>query len=139
MVALLEGASDAACFNQQLALAFGRQVIYPYLDDLLLWANLRFDPRRRFLKSGRTKPVLKYILETKSASQAARKRKTGGGFRRDLFNWMQGGVLRELVEDMQRPDFLPLADFEKIKRDPDWFTWNALNYDLFLKHVVKAI
>jgi hypothetical protein len=52
---------------------------------------------------------------------------------------MQVGVLRELVEDMQRPDFLPLADFEKIKRDPDWFTWNALNYDLFLKHVVKAI
>jgi hypothetical protein len=52
---------------------------------------------------------------------------------------MQGGVMRELVEDMQRPDFLSLADFEKIKRDPDWFTWNALNYDLFLKHVVKAI
>ena len=139
MVALLEGASDAACFNQQLALAFGRQVIYPYLDDLLLWGNLRFDPRQRFFKGGRTKPVLKYILETKSASQAVNKRKAGGGFRRDLFNWMQGGVLRELVEDMQRPDFLPLADFEKIKRDPDWFTWNALNYDLFLKHVVKAI
>jgi asparagine synthetase B (glutamine-hydrolysing) len=139
MVALLEGASDAACLNQQLALAFDRQVIYPYLDDLLLWANLRFDPRQRFLKGGRTKPVLKYILETKSASQAARKRKAGGGFSRDLFNWMQGGVMREMVEDMQRPDFISRTDFETIKRAPDWFTWNALNYDLFIKHVVKAV
>jgi asparagine synthetase B (glutamine-hydrolysing) len=139
MVDLLEAASDVACLNHQLALAFDRQVLYPYLDDLLLWANLRFDPRQRFFMGGRTKPVLKYILETKSASQATKNRKAGGGFSSDLFKWMEGGVMREMVEDMQRPDFLSRVDFEKIKRAPDWFTWNALNYDLFIKHVVKAV
>ena len=136
---LLGGASDIASFIHQLALAFGRQMVYPYLDDQLLWANFRFDPRQRFYKNGHTKPVMKTILEAQSTSQASRKPKYGGGFSRDLFNWMREGVLRALVEDMQRPDFISQADFEKIKRAPDWFTWSALNYDLFLKHVVRGV
>jgi hypothetical protein len=56
-----------------------------------------------------------------------------------MFEWMRSGVLSEMVNGMQRPDFLNQANFEKIKRNPDWFTWNALNYDLFVKHVVKEV
>jgi asparagine synthetase B (glutamine-hydrolysing) len=136
---LLGGASDIASYSHQLALAFGRQMVYPYLDDQMLKANFRFDPRQRFLKNGRTKPVMKYILETKSKSQATHTPKYGGGFSLDLFDWMRSGVLAEMVADMQRPDFLSYADFEDLKRSPDWFTWNMLNYDLFVKHVVKAV
>jgi asparagine synthetase B (glutamine-hydrolysing) len=136
---LLGGASDIASYSHQLALAFGRQMVYPYLDDRLLKANFSFDPRERFLKDGRTKPVMKYILETKSTSQVTRTPKYGGGFSSDLFEWMRSGVLSEMVNGMQRPDFLNQANFEKIKRTPDWFTWNALNYDLFVKHVVKEV
>jgi hypothetical protein len=139
MADFIGNSSNVVSLEQQLAQAFGTHMVYPYLDDLLLWANLRFDPRQRFYKNGWTKPVLKYILETKSASQATRARKAGGGFSRDLFAWMRGGVMGELVEDMQRPDFLNQADFELIKRAPNWFTWSALNYDLFIKHVVKMV
>jgi hypothetical protein len=136
---LLGGASDIASYSHQLALAFGRQMVYPYLDDQMVKANFRFDPRQRFLKDGRTKPVMKYILETKSKSQVTRTPKHGGGFSLDLFNWMRTGVMAEMVAAMDRPDFLNQADFEQIKRNPDWFTWNMLNYDLFIKHVVKGV
>ena len=55
---------------------------------------------------------MKYILEKKSISQVTRTPKYGGGFSRDLFDWMRTGVLAEMVAGMQRPDFLSLADFE---------------------------
>ena len=136
---LLGGASDIASYSHQLALAFGRQMVYPYLDDRLLKANFCFDPRERFLKDGRTKSVMKYILETKSTSKVTRTPKYGGGFSRDMFDWMRSGVLAEMVAGMDRPDFINPANFERIKRNPDWFTWNMLNFDLFVKHVVKGV
>ena len=49
---LLGGASDIASYSHQLALAFGLQMVYPYLDDQMVKANFSFDPRQRFCRMG---------------------------------------------------------------------------------------
>ena len=139
VVDLLSGAYDGATFDHQLGLAYGHQVIFPYLEDDLLQACFRFDPRQRFYWGGRIKPIVKQILETHTTSNVTRQRKRGGGFQATLFAWMRDGVLREMVSDISRPGFLSREEYDRCLRAPNLFTWNLLTYDLFEKNVVNQL
>jgi hypothetical protein len=133
---LLTDTCDSIALWQQLGLAYGQEIIYPYLDDAVVKMSMAFDPQKRFFLNGRTKPVLKLILEQKEADVIVNKPKYGGGWGNDLPDWMCQGVLRDMVQAIQRPAFMERADFQNKIEHPDWFTWNLLTMDLFNKHVL---
>jgi asparagine synthetase B (glutamine-hydrolysing) len=133
---LLTDTCDSIALWQQLGLAYGQEIVYPYLDDAVVTMSMAFDPQRRFFLSNRTKPVLKLILEQKGADAIVNKPKYGGGWGNDLPDWMRQGVLRDMVQAIQRPAFMERADFQRKIEHPDWFTWNLLTMDLFNKHVL---
>jgi asparagine synthetase B (glutamine-hydrolysing) len=133
---LLTDTCDSIALWQQLGLAYGQEIVYPYLDDALVATSMAFDPQKRFFLDGRTKPVLKLILEQQGAHVIVNKPKYGGGWGNDLPDWMRQGVLRDMVQAIQRPAFMERADFQRKIEHPDWFTWNLLTMDLFNKHVL---
>lgn len=132
-VDILSDAYDTASIIHQLSLAFDKQVICPFLDDSLVSAIYKYDARDRFFMAGRTKPILKQILEMGPGASITKAPKRGGGFAADLYDWMRQGVLRDLVENMKRPSFLSFNDFQGIVTSPGWYTWNLLTFDLFEK------
>jgi asparagine synthetase B (glutamine-hydrolysing) len=138
-VDLLSESYDTAGINYQLSLAYNEQTVYPFLDDALISAAFKFDVRERYFSDGRTKPILKQILEMGPAASITKAPKRGGGFRADLFNWMWNGILRDSVSSINRPDFMSLGDFQRIIASPGWYTWNLLTFDLFEKTVVSSI
>jgi hypothetical protein len=56
----------------------------------------------------------------------------------ELFVAMRDGELSEMVHEIERPGFLSQDDFQMKIEDPDWFTWNLLNLDLFKKYVLNG-
>jgi asparagine synthetase B (glutamine-hydrolysing) len=112
-------------------------VLYPYLDYEFLRATFAFDPRVRFFAGGRTKPIMKRILETRSKYGNVGQPKGHSGFDHDLRVWMKDGVLHDMVRAIRRPAFIERSDFERKLERPDWFTWNLLTLDLFEKHVLR--
>lgn len=132
-VDLLSESYDTAGIDHQLSLAYDRQVIFPFLDEELICAAFSFNARDRYFMGGRTKPILKQILEMGPAASITKALKRGGGFRADLFNWMQKGNLRDFVSSINRPGFMSQGDFQRIIESPNWYTWNLLTFDLFEK------
>jgi hypothetical protein len=51
---------------------------------------------------------------------------------------MRDGVLRDLIDGMDRPGYVSKADFDRLRNQPDWFTWNILNLDLFQKMFLRS-
>jgi asparagine synthetase B (glutamine-hydrolysing) len=137
-VDLLSDAYDTAGIDHQLALAFGQQVVFPYLDDISILAAFTVDARDRYFSGGRTKPILKRILETGPASSIVGAPKLGGGFQAELYGWMHHGILRDLVLGMNRPSFMSREDFRRIVAAPGWYTWNLLTFDLFQRTVLTG-
>ena len=133
---LLTDTCDSITLWQQLGLAYGQEIVYPYLDDAVVATSMKFDPQRRFFFDNRTKPVLKLILEQEGAHVIVNKPKYGGGWGNDLPDWMRKGVLQDMVQAIKRPAFMNRADFQHKIENPDWFTWNLLTMDLFKKHVL---
>ena len=56
----------------------------------------------------------------------------------DLFESMRTGELSEMVRSINRPSFMERTDFEQSLSQPDWFTWNMLTLDLFMKYVLNS-
>jgi asparagine synthetase B (glutamine-hydrolysing) len=137
MTSLLSDDYDTATLWRQLGLAYRMEIIFPFMDDTVLAATLAFDPRERYFFAGRTKPILKMALEQRT-STTMDKPKYGSGFGDDLPDWMREGVLRDMVQSIERPAFMERADFECKLEQPDWFTWNLLTLDLFQKRFLKA-
>lgn len=136
VVDLLSDAYDTACIRYQLGLYYGKATVFPYLDTDILKASFRYMPTERYFHFGETKPVLKQILRNHSAYSILNKPKYGGGFENDLLTWMKEGILRELVQEIERPGFMDKKVFESKINQPDWFTWNLLTFDLFKKRVL---
>lgn len=128
---------NVASFWHQLFLAYGTTLIHPYLDERIVKAIFAFDPGIRFYNGGRTKPILKHLLEQRSLSDVVNRPKRGSGFHLDLMEWMKQGVLWERVHAIERPGFISKADFERKVEEPDWFTWSLLTLDLFRKNVLQ--
>jgi hypothetical protein len=48
---------------------------------------------------------------------------------------MRNGVLRDMVQDMERPAWMSAADWQQQRARPGWLTWNLLTMDLFRQHL----
>jgi asparagine synthetase B (glutamine-hydrolysing) len=135
-VDLLSDAYDSAAIEHQLGLAFREQVVFPFLDDASIAAAFRIDVQDRYFSGGRTKPMLKQIVESGPAASIVAAPKRGGGFPGGLNSWMRDGILRDLVLGMNCPSFMSQDDFQRMIAEPGWYTWNLLTFDLFEKTVV---
>jgi asparagine synthetase B (glutamine-hydrolysing) len=143
---LVTDAYETGVLVNHLYLAHRREQIYPYLDEDTIRISYAFDPRIRYLKGQRVKPLLTGILEQRSLAGIAQKPKGDSVFTDDLYTWMKSGLLRDMVQAIERPGFLSKADFEKLLEvpgwdpldEPNWFLWSLLTFDIFRKRVIKA-
>jgi asparagine synthetase B (glutamine-hydrolysing) len=118
--------------------AYGLELVDPYLDsDFIQW-SFAFEPRIRYYAQGRTKWLPKQLLDNRLRSPTTGWPKLSGGFDHELFEWMKQGVLREVVNSIERPAFMSAADFDRKRDQPDWFTWNLLTLDLFQKRILNG-
>ncbi|MDH4135312.1 MAG: asparagine synthase-related protein [Anaerolineae bacterium] len=146
MVGMVTDAYECGVITNLIHLAHRGEQIYPFMDEDVVRIGLAFDPKIRFLKGWRVKPLLKGILEQRSLLSIAEKPKGPSVFSEDLHDWMRSGPLRDMVQAIERPGFLSKADFEKLLEvpswdpldEPNWFLWNLLTFDIFQKRVVKA-
>jgi asparagine synthetase B (glutamine-hydrolysing) len=145
MMELITDAYETGVLVNHLYLANRREQIYPYMDEDVIRASYTFTAGARYLKGHEIKPVLKRILEQKSASTVSRKPKGNSVFTYDLYAWMKDGVLRDMVEAIERPGFLSKADFDRLLQVPDWslqdepnwFLWSLLTFDIFQKRILS--
>jgi len=135
---LVTPVADDQTFISRMYAAHRRTVLYPYLDREFMQLALAVDPRVRFYDRGRTKPIVKRILEVHSDYPDVDRPKGHSGFDRDLWWWMKEGPLSEMVHAMERPAFMTRSDFERKLERPDWFTWNMLILDLFRRYLLHV-
>ncbi len=143
---LVTDAYETSVLVNQLYLTHGREQIYPFLDEGFIRISYAFAPGIRYLKGRQVKPLLKAILEQRGLDQIAHKPKGPSVFSEDLHDWMRSGVMRDMVEAIERPGFLSQADFKKLLTvphwdpldEPNWFLWNLLTFDIFKKRVIHA-
>jgi asparagine synthetase B (glutamine-hydrolysing) len=146
MIELLTDAYECGVVTNHLYLAHGCQQTYFFLDEDVIRIGLAFDPDIRFLKGRKVKPLLKGILEQTPFSGITKKPKGTSVFSEDLHEWMKNGLMRDMVQAIERPSFLSKSDFQKLLEvpgwgpldAPNWFLWNLLIFDLFQKRVIKA-
>ena len=134
---LLDGMSTPS-LESQLGLFCGREMLFPFSDDAILEAVFSFEPIDRYSHDHRVKPIMRMALEAQITSSVTRKPKGSSSvFQQAMVPWMRDGVLKELVQEIDRPGYISQNEFLKALDDPDWFTWNMLTLDLFKKYGLK--
>ena len=137
VLVLLTGSIENILLLRQLGLYEGKEFIFPYSDESLVKAAFAFTPLDRYTYRNLTKPVLRLGLESKvSLSVFDHQKGESSIMSHNVFSWMRDGVLRDMVRSIERPPFMSAGDFEHKIAEPDWFTWNMLSMDLFLKNVL---
>jgi hypothetical protein len=138
LIALTHDVHDDEATMNQVFRAYDLEHVTPYLDSEFVRATLTFEPQVRYYAQGRSKWLPKQLLENQLGYQTpiTRQPKRGGGFDNELRQWMKNGVLQELVQSIERPGYMRQSDFEQVLKEPDWFTWNLLNLDLFQKRLL---
>lgn len=142
LIDFLTAGYEPAVVQAQLFASQGLELIQPYLDEDIVRAIMAFDASCRFvishgLTSGQLKPLQKRLLARRRQTWLVGRKKGGTAFNQDLWAWMRRGVLRDLVESIPRPDFVPRAMFAEIKEQPGDFLWNLLIYDLFQQRILR--
>jgi hypothetical protein len=137
IIDLLSDSHEVQAQSSQLFLSSDKEQIYPFMDDDITRMSLAFRPEMRYIQGLRTKPLLKDILEQHGLSAIARRPKGGSTFTNDLYAWMHSGPLREMVLDIERPDFMSKADFERLLKHPEHSLWSLLTFDIFKKRILK--
>ncbi len=131
---------DPGVVAAQLFAAQGLELVQFYLDEDVVRATMAISAKQRFFtrRFGRLKlkPLQKALLRQRSCGQLADKKKGGTAFTADLGAWLRHGVLKEHVEAIERPDFVPRTLLTELKKQPKDFLWNLLIYDLFRKRVL---
>lgn len=143
---LVTDAYETGVLVNHLYLAHHREQIYPYLDEQTIRISYAFDPGIRYVKGQRVKPLLAGILERESLGSIAQRPKGDSVFTDDLYGWMKSGLMRDMVQAIERPGFLSKADFEQLLEVPDWdpldepnwFLWSLLTFDIFRKRVING-
>jgi len=138
VIDLLSDTYEIEAQSGQIFLANGKEQIYPFMDDDIIRISLAFQPKVRYIKGWRTKPLLKDILEQNGLSTIARRPKGGSVFTPDLYAWMRSGPLREMIRAIDLPGFLSKADFERLVEKPDHFLWSLLTWDIFQKNILRS-
>jgi hypothetical protein len=134
---LLTGSMENTVMVRQLGLYEGKEFVFPYGDEILVKAAFTFTPLDRYTYRNLFKPVLRLGLESKvSLSVFDQQKGESSLMSQNVFSWMRDGVLRDMVRSIERPPFMSASDFKHKITEPDWFTWNMLSMDLFLKNVL---
>jgi asparagine synthetase B (glutamine-hydrolysing) len=138
LIGLTEGVHNDVAVMSQVFRSYDLEEVIPYLDSEFVRSTLAFDPNVRYFCMNRSKWLPKVLVEKRisNGQQLTQKSKRAGGFDIELRKWMKSGVLRDMVNDIDRPGYLSVSDFEQIKKDPDWFTWNLLTVDIFQKRIL---
>jgi asparagine synthetase B (glutamine-hydrolysing) len=122
----------------QFLRAYGLELVDAFNDsDFFRW-SYSITPSIRYYAQDRFKWLPKQMLDNRLNTQTTSWPKIGGGFKDQLFDWMKEGVLRDMVDSIERPSYMSTADFETLCHKPDWLTWNLLTLDLFQKRVIKS-
>ncbi len=129
---------DDASTEVEVFNVYDLEYVTPFLDSDFIRCALTFKPRIRFYANGQTKWLARQLIEKRLGYQTAEFPKLDGGFPKELFEWMKHGVLRDMVDSIVRPGYMSVSDFEQKRNEPDWFTWNILNLDLFQKRFLNA-
>jgi asparagine synthetase B (glutamine-hydrolysing) len=137
VIGLLTGSIEHTLLLRQLGLYKGVEFIFPYSDEVIVEAAFSFLPLERYTYQNFPKPILRFALESRAQLEVINQRKGQSSLMREnVFPWMRHGALRDLVRSIERPQFLSTSDFEHSINNPDWFTWNMLTMDLYLKNVL---
>jgi len=138
VIGLLTGSIEHTVLLRQLGLYEGVEFIFPYSDEAIVKAAFSFRPLERYTYQNSPKPILRFALESRAPLEVIYKRKGQSSLMTEnVFPWMREGSLRDMVNSIDRPQFLSVRDFERIINEPDWLTWNLLTMDLFLKNVLR--
>jgi|GEM_PF-2067987 len=137
---LIHNVFDEESALTQVFRAYGLEIVTPFLDSEFVKATFAFDPNIRYYAQERQKWLPKTLIEKRlsNRSHITQQPKRGGGFDQKLRQWMKSGILRDLVQAIDRPGYMTVAHFEQAKEDPDWFTWNLLTLDLFTKRIISS-
>lgn len=135
MAELMHDVHDEEAALVQAFRAWGIEIATPYLDSAYVCAVLKLDPRVRYCIDKQTKWLPKQILARRHGRAFTERPKLSGGFDHELFDWMRNGVLRDMVQDMERPAWMSAADWQQQRARPGWLTWNLLTMDLFRQHL----
>ncbi len=130
---------ELAVQRRSIFLAHHLDQATPYFDEDLIKVALSFHPDIRYLKGFKYKYLLRQLLEEKTKAPVARKRKGPSTVNDDFESWMKSGPLRPLVEAMDRPGFINQADFDRLKRQGDYFLWPFLTHDIFQKRLKLSL
>ena len=138
ILSLLQDGMYTPSMERQLSIFCGQEMWFPFTDDGLIEAIFSFDPVDRYTHDHRVKPIMRMALEAQIPSSVTRKPKGNSSvFQQAMVPWMRDGVLKELVQEIDRPGYISQNEFQKVLDDPDWFTWNMLTLDLFKKYGLK--
>jgi asparagine synthetase B (glutamine-hydrolysing) len=138
LLSLLQDGMCTPGLERQLGLFCGQEMWFPFSDDALVEAVLSFEPIDRYSHDHRVKPLMRMALESRIPTSVTRKQKgNSSAFVQAIIPWMREGSLRPLVQEIDRPGYISQSDFQKVLDEPDWFTWNLLTLDLFIKYGLK--
>jgi asparagine synthetase B (glutamine-hydrolysing) len=135
---LLTDAYEVASQRHQLFLAHHREQPHPFLDEDMLRVGFAFPPDVRYIRGFEPKYLLKKVLYDKTGYSAAWRRKGFSVFEADWYDWMRSGPLAPLVQDIRLPGFMQRAEFDALAREPDYFLWGLLLWDLLEKRVLRG-
>jgi asparagine synthase (glutamine-hydrolysing) len=124
-------AMDSASLWTTLFNRAGADLLCPFLDSRVLRLALNLAPEVRF-RFRRPKDVLKQALARLATAELAQRSKLGFG--QPIFEWLApGGSLRPLVERIAPYDFIDADALARVHRQPTWFLYSLLCYDLWHK------
>ena len=122
-------AADSASLWTTLFNAAGSNLFCPFLDSRMLRLALNLARGDRY-PFRRPKELLKRTLARHIGEDMARRPKLGFG--QPIFEWLApGGQLRHLAERLGRHEFVAPAALARSLRQPNWFLYSLLCYDLW--------
>ncbi len=128
-------AADSASLWTTLFNAAGADLQCPFLDSRMLSLALNL-PRSVRYRFRRPKDLLKRALARHVGDEMAQRPKLGFG--QPVFEWLApGGQLRHLTANLGRHEFVDPAALARSLRQPNWFLYSLLCYDLWHRMFIE--
>jgi asparagine synthase (glutamine-hydrolysing) len=130
-VGFLGEAMDSAALWTTMFNRAGADLLCPFLDSRMLRFALNLPAQVRF-RFRRPKDLLKQALARHAPAEIVTRCKLGFG--QPIFEWLAlRGQLRPLVESMAPHEFLDGPTLIRVTKQPTWFLYSLLCYDLWWK------
>lgn len=139
VVDLMTDTYELGVQRQQLFLEHGLEQVHPFFDDDILRAGFAIPAGRRYIKGQQPKYLLKEMLHRKTGAAVSRKPKGFSIWEADLMAWMTTGPLNAAIRAIDLPGFINRADFNRLVKNPDYFLWELLVFDLFRKYLQYTV